>query len=432
MDIKRDYYLQALINRKHNSLIKVITGMRRCGKSYLLNKLFYNHLIEDGVQPSHIIRFAFDSADDLAKIGENLYEINKSKRKVDAQKFVNFIKSQIEDGGRYYLLLDEVQNLDGFEYVLNGYLARYNLDVYVTGSNAKFLSKDIITEFAGRGDEIYVQPLSFAEFMSVFNGGKAEGFQQYITYGGLPFVVTLPTYEQKIKYLKTLFEETYIRDIKTRYSIRKNNAEINDLLDILSSSIGSLTNPYKLSKTFKSVNNKAITRSTINKYIGYIQDSFLIDEVKQYNVKGKKYIGSIKKYYFTDLGLRNARINFRQLEQTHSMENVIFNELKLRGFNVDVGVVEYRTKTPDGKSTRAKTEIDFVANKGFEKYYIQSAFSMPTIQKEQQEQRSLLGVNDQFKKIIITGNFEQCHYNEQGILIINIYDFLLNPDSLKI
>ena len=430
--IKRDYYLQELINRKHNSLIKVITGMRRCGKSYLLNIIFYDHLIKSGVSSDHIIRFAFDSADDLNKIGEDLLSISENNKKVDPKKFIEYINKKLKDSEVYYLLLDEVQNLGGFESVLNGYLRKSNLDIYVTGSNAKFLSKDVITEFAGRGDEINMLPLSFAEFMTNFPGEKSEGLQEYMTYGGLPFVTLLSTPEQKIAYLKNLFEETYLTDIKKRYKLRKNNAEIDELLNILSSSIGSFTNPTKLSNTFQSLKNKSITRNTIEKYIEYIKDSFLIDEARQYDIKGKKYINSPRKYYFSDLGLRNARINFRQLEESHSMENIIFNELKLRGFNVDIGIVEQRIKDNKGNEQRKKLEIDFVANKGYNRYYIQSALAMPTSKKEQQEQRSLIKINDSFKKIIITGGFTPQHYNDNGILIINIYDFLLNPNSLNL
>ena len=432
MNINRDFYLQKLIDRKHNSLIKVITGIRRCGKSYLLNTIFYNYLKDKGVKEDHIIKFAFDSAQDLSLIGEDLIEINEKNNKVNPQKFIEYIQTKIKDNEMYYLLLDEVQNLGGFETVLNGYLRKNNIDIYVTGSNAKFLSKDVITEFAGRGDEIKMLPLSFAEFMSTFKGEKAEGLQEYMTYGGLPLVVSFKTPEQKISYLKNLFEETYINDIKTRYNLRRNTVEIDELLNILSSSIGSLTNPTKLTKTFKTVKNKTITRNTIEKYIEYIKDSFLIDEAKQFDIKGKKYINSPQKYYFTDLGLRNAKINFRQLEETHSMENVIFNELKLRGYNVDVGIIEQRVKDKNGKSIRQRLEIDFIANKGHTRYYIQSAFALPTIEKEQQEQRSLLKVKDSFKKIIVVGGFTPQHYNDDGVLIINIYDFLLNSNSLNI
>lgn len=430
--IERKFYLEQIICRKHNGLIKVITGMRRCGKSYLLNTIFYNHLLSEGVDESHIIRFAFDSADDLSLIGEDLIELMKNNKNVEPKKFMKYLNSQIKDDNMYYLLLDEIQNLGAFEAVLNGYLRKDNLDIYVTGSNAKFLSKDVITEFAGRGDEIKMLPLSFSEFMSVYKGEKGVGLQEYMTYGGLPFVVGLSTPEQKITYLKRLFEETYVTDIKKRNSLKRNSAEIDELLDVLSSAIGSLTNPTKLSNTFKSQKNKTISRNTIEKYIEFIKDSFLIDEAKQYDIKGKKYIGSPQKYYFSDLGLRNARINFRQLEESHSMENVIFNELKLRGYNVDVGVVEHRVKNDQGKEERRRLEVDFVANKGFNRYYIQSALAMPTLEKEEQEERSLIKIDDSFKKIIVTGGFVPQHYNEKGILIINIYDFLLNPNSLML
>lgn len=430
MDINRQYYLEQLINRKHNSLIKVITGMRRCGKSYLLNKIFYNHLLESGVSEDHIIKFAFDSAQDLDLIGEDLISLSNSNQKVNPSKFLQYINSKTKDDGMYYLLLDEIQNLSGFEMVLNGYLRMDNLDIYVTGSNAKFLSKDILTEFSGRGDEVKMLPLSFAEFMTTYQGEKQQALQQYMTYGGLPFVALLPTDEQKISYLKNLFEETYITDIKKRYKLRKNNAELDELLNILSSSIGSLTNPTKLCNTFKSKKNKTITRNTIEKYIEYIKDSFLIDEAKQYDIKGKKYINSPQKYYFIDLGLRNAKINFRQLEPTHSLENIIFNELKLRGFNVDVGIVEQRIKQNDTYS-RQKYEIDFVANKGYQRFYIQSAFSMLLPQKEQQELRPFLAIDNSFKKIIVTSDFIPKHYNDDGVLLINIFDFLLDPNSLN-
>ena len=431
MNIKREQYLNELIVRKHNTLIKIITGIRRCGKSYLLNTIFYDHLIKSGIKEDHIIKFAFDSANDLSLINEDLIELSLNNRKVDPKKFINYINRQIKDNQMYYLLLDEIQNLGAFESVLNGYLRQNNIDIYVTGSNAKFLSKDIITEFAGRGDEINMLPLSFSEFMSTYEGNKEQAFQEYITYGGLPFVCLLKTNEQKINYLKRLFLETYLTDIKKRYNIKNNSEELDELLNILSSSIGSLTNPTKLSNTFKSVKNKSISKTTIAKYIEYIKDSFLIDEVRQYDIKGKKYINSPKKYYFSDLGLRNARINFRQLEQTHSMENIIFNELKLRGFNVDIGIIKQRVKDKNNQNIRQRLEVNFVANKGSNKIYIQSAFSIPNLEKEKQEQRPLIKINDSFKKVIITSGFVSKHYNEQGILIMNIYDFLLDPNSLN-
>ena len=431
MNIKREQYLNELIVRKHNTLIKIITGIRRCGKSYLLNTIFYDHLIKSGIKEDHIIKFAFDSANDLSLINEDLIELSLNNRKVDPKKFINYINRQIKDNQMYYLLLDEIQNLGAFESVLNGYLRQNNIDIYVTGSNAKFLSKDIITEFAGRGDEINMLPLSFSEFMSTYEGNKEQAFQEYITYGGLPFVCLFKNNEQKINYLKRLFEETYLTDIKKRYNIKNNSEELDELLNILSSSIGSLTNPTKLSNTFKSVKNKSISKTTIAKYIEYIKDSFLIDEVRQYDIKGKKYINSPKKYYFSDLGLRNARINFRQLEQTHSMENIIFNELKLRGFNVDIGIINQRVKNKNNQNIRQRLEVNFIANKCSNKIYIQSAFSIPSLEKEQQEQRPLIKINDSFKKVIITSGFISKHYNEQGILIMNIYDLLLDPNSLN-
>ena len=431
MNIKREQYLNELIVRKHNTLIKIITGIRRCGKSYLLNTIFYDHLIKSGIKEDHIIKFAFDSANDLSLINEDLIELSLNNRKVDPKKFINYINRQIKDNQMYYLLLDEIQNLGAFESVLNGYLRQNNIDIYVTGSNAKFLSKDIITEFAGRGDEINMLPLSFCEFMSTYEENKEQAFQEYITYGGLPFVCLFKNNEQKINYLKRLFEETCLTDIKKRYNIKNNSEELDELLNILSSSIGSLTNPTKLSNTFKSVKNKSISKTTIIKYIEYIKDSFLIDEVRQYDIQGKKYINSPKKYYFSDLGLRNARINFRQLQQTHSMENIIFNELKLRGFNVDIGIINQRVKNKNNQNIRQRLEVNFIANKCSNKIYIQSAFSIPSLEKEQQEQRPLIKINDSFKKVIITSGFISKHYNEQGILIMNIYDFLLDPNSLN-
>ena len=336
MEIKRDFYLKKLISRRNNGLIKVITGIRRCGKSYLLNTIFYNYLLENGVDENHIIRFAFDSADDLYLIGESLIKIEKEKRRVDPEKFMAYIRSKMTDNGMYYLLLDEVQMLDCFESVLNGYLRKDNMDVYVTGSNAKFLSKDIITEFAGRGDEIHMYPLSFSEFMSVYKGDKYEGLSEYMLYGGIPSVVIREDFNDKIAALENLFGEIYISDIYKRNKVR-NQGELEDLLNILSSSIGSLTNPEKLKNTFRTVKKSKITANTVKKYLDYFEDSFLIESAQRYDIKGKAYIETPKKYYFSDLGLRNARINFRQFEQTHAMENVIYNELRMRGYSVDVG-----------------------------------------------------------------------------------------------
>ncbi len=429
MEIKRDFYLNKLINRKHNGLVKVITGIRRCGKSYLLNTIFYNYLIESGVDEKHIIRFAFDSADDLYLIGENLITIEKEKRGADPEKFMTYIRSQMIDDEMYYLLLDEVQMLDCFESVLNSYLRKNNADVYVTGSNAKFLSKDIITEFAGRGDEIHMYPLNFSEFMSVYKGDKYEGLSEYMLYGGIPLVVLRGDANDKISSLETLFGEIYIRDIFKRNKVR-NQGELEDLLNILSSSIGSLTNPEKLKNTFRTVKKSRITSNTVKKYLDYLEDSFLIESAQRYDIRGKAYIETPKKYYFSDLGLRNARIAFRQFEQTHAMENVIYNELRMRGYNVDVGVVTI-AENKDGKVVRKYLEVDFVCNLGSVRYYIQSAYSIPSEEKMLQEIRPFRKIDDSFKKIIITKDMVPKHYDEHGILILNIYDFLLEPSSIE-
>lgn len=429
MEIRRDFYLDKLIKRRHNGLIKVITGIRRCGKSYLLNTLFYHQLLVNGVDESHIIRFAFDSADDLSLIGENLIQIEKEKRRVDPEKFMAYIRSKLTGQGMYYLLLDEVQLLDCFESVLNGYLRKENMDVYVTGSNAKFLSKDIITEFAGRGDEIHMYPLSFSEFMSVYKGDKYEGLSEYMLYGGIPLVVLRDDANDKAVALENLFSEIYIRDIYKRNKIR-NQGELEDLLNILSSSIGSLTNPEKLKNTFRTVKKSRITSNTVKKYLNYFEDSFLIESAKRYDIRGKAYIETPKKYYFSDLGLRNARINFRQFEQTHSMENVIYNELRMRGYSVDVGVVII-AENKDGKVTRKQLEVDFICNMGSSRYYIQSAYSIPDEEKMLQETRPFRKIDDSFKKIIVTKDMVPKHYDEHGILTLNIYDFLLDAASLE-
>lgn len=429
MEIRRDLYLNKLIKRKNNGLIKVVTGIRRCGKSYLLNNLFYNHLIESGVAADHIIRFAFDSADDLYLIGESLIQIEKEKRGVDPEKFMAYIRSQIVDNGMYYLLLDEIQLLDCFETVLNGYLRKDNMDVFVTGSNAKLLSKDIITQFAGRGDEVHMYPLSFAEFMTIYKGDKYAGLEEYMLYGGIPIVVLREDANEKASILENLFTEIYLRDITQRNRV-KNIGELEDLLNILSSSIGSLTNPEKLKNTFKSVKKSKITSQTIKKYIDYFEDSFLIESALRYDIKGKSYIETPKKYYFSDLGLRNARINFRQFEPTHSMENVIYNELRMRGYNVDVGVVATTEKNQEGKIVRKQLEVDFVCNLGSSRYYIQSAYSLPDGTKRTQEIRPFRKIDDSFKKIVITKDFVHPYYDDYGILTVNIYDFLLDPEII--
>ena len=430
MEIRRDFYLDKLIKRKNNGLIKVITGIRRCGKSYLLNNLFYHHLLESGVAADHIIRFAFDSADDLYRIGESLIGIEKEKRGADPEKFMAYVRTKVVDDGMYYLLLDEIQMLDCFEAVLNSYLRKDNMDVFVTGSNAKLLSKDIATEFAGRGDEVHMYPLSFAEFMSVYKGDKYMGLSEYTLYGGIPLVVLRDGANDKAAALQNLFREIYIRDIVRRNRV-KNIGELEDLLNILSSAIGSLTNPEKLKNTFRTVKKSKITSNTIKKYLDYFEDSFLIESAQRYDIKGKAYIETPKKYYFSDLGLRNARINFRQFEQTHSMENVIYNELRMRGYSVDVGVVPIAEKDRNGKVTRKQLEVDFVCNLGSSRYYIQSAYTLPDETKRTQEVRPFRKIDDSFKKIIITRDMVPTQYDEYGILTINIYDFLLDPKCLE-
>lgn len=415
MEIKRDYYLNKLITKKHNGLIKVITGIRRCGKSYLLFTLFKNHLTESGVADDHIVEIPFDSFE------------NKKYR--DPEILYPYVKEQIADDGMYYILLDEVQLLGEFESVLNGFMRMKNVDVYVTGSNARFLSKDIITEFRGRGDELHIQPLSFAEFMSVYDGNKYDGWNEYVLYGGLPPVVLLRTAEQKIELLKSLFQETYINDIISRHSV-KHRDEFEELINILASAIGSLTNPKKLTDTFKSKKNKVISSNTIKSYLDYLCDAYVVSRATRYDIKGKKYIDTPQKYYFSDVGIRNACINFRQLEENHTMENIIYNELIARNFNVDVGIITATGKDNDGKSVRKQLEVDFVCNKGSKRYYIQSAFSIPDREKMEQESNSLLRIDDSFKKIIVVKDLPAPTYTEDGILVISVYDFLLNSNSL--
>lgn len=415
MEIKRDHYLNKLIMKKHNGLIKVVTGIRRCGKSYLLFTLFKNHLLEDGIDENHIIEIAFDSFE------------NKQYR--DPEILYPFVKSQIADDKMYYILLDEVQLLSEFESVLNGFMRIRNVDVYVTGSNARFLSRDIITEFRGRGDELHMYPLSFAEFMSVYCGNKYDGWKDYVLYGGLPPIVLLPTPEQKIEFLKNLFKETYINDIIGRHNI-KNKGEFEELIDILSSGIGSLTNPKKIADTFKSKKQKTISVNTIKSYLDYLCDAFVVNRAIRYDIKGRKYIDTPQKYYFTDVGLRNARINFRQIEENHTMENIIFNELLVRDFNVDVGIVNVVQRNQNNNSVRKQLEVDFVCNKGSRRYYVQSAFAIPDGEKLQQEANSFTHIDDSFKKIIVVKDAPAPWYTEEGILVIGVYDFLLNEDSL--
>lgn len=415
MEIKRDYYLQKLIAKKHNGLIKVITGVRRCGKSYLLFNLFKQHLLEAGVSEDHIIEIPFDSFE------------NKKYR--DPEILYPYVKEKLVDEQKYYILLDEVQLLGEFESVLNGFMRIPNVDVYVTGSNAKFLSKDIITEFRGRGDELHMNPLSFAEFMSVYDGNKYDGWNEYVFYGGLPPVVLLPTPEQKIELLKRLFDETYVNDIVGRHRIR-NKEEFEELINILSSGIGSLTNPKKLADTFKTKKRIKISVNTIKSYLDYLCDAFIVSRAARYDIKGRKYIDTPQKFYFTDVGLRNARINFRQIEENHTMENVLFNELVARDFNVDVGVVVTRECDGSGNRQQKQLEVDFVCNKGAKRYYVQSAFAIPDEAKMQQESCSLLRIHDTFKKIIVVKDTPAPWYTDNGILVISVYDFLLNADSL--
>ncbi len=409
MIIERKKYMQQLVQSKHNGLVKIITGIRRCGKSFLLFNLFKSQLEKEGIDKEHIIEMAFD---DFA---------NREYR--DPEKFYQYVKAQIKDGRMYYVLLDEVQMMDQFEDVLNGLLHIPNVDVYVTGSNAKFLSKDIITEFRGRGYQIHVSPLSFSEFMTTYNGSKEDGWIEYLQYGGLPPVVLQPNDEEKIKFLKDLWQETYLIDILNRNHI-KNNAELEELLCVLASGIGGLINPQKLSNTFKTNKNVSISPATLKSYISYCSDAFLIEEANRYDVKGRKYIGTPMKYYFSDLGLHNALLNFRQVEKTHLMENAIYCELRRQGFNVDVGVVTINGKDENGSSYRKQLEVDFVCNKGSRRCYIQSALSLPSQEKIDQETNSLRRLDDGFERIVIVGDHMSCNHDDNGILFMSIYDFM--------
>ena len=417
MNINRDKYLNDLINRMHNGMIKVVTGIRRCGKSYLIFTIFKSYLLEQGVDEKHIISIELDQ--------------RKDKKYRNPDTILDFIESCITDEGQYYVLLDEVQLLEDFEEVLNSLLHIKNVDVYVTGSNSKFLSKDVITEFRGRGDEIHIYPLTFKEFMQVYEGDIYHGWAEYVIYGGLPLTVTMKTEEQKINYLTKLFEETYLIDIIERHRIDKTQ-ELEDLVNILASAIGSLTNVPKIEATFRSVVQSNISGNTIRQYIEYLEDAFVINKASRYNVKGRKYIGTPLKYYFEDVGLRNARLGFRQIEETHIMENIVYNELRSRGYSVDVGVVEKRGVNSEGKTERTYLEIDFIANLGSKRYYIQSAFSMLTEEKRLQEKASLVNVNDSFKKIILVKDVMNVTRDEDGITTMSIYDFLLKENSLEL
>lgn len=416
MEIKRDIYLQKLINRMHNGMIKAITGIRRSEKSFLLFTIYRNYLKSQGVTDDHIIAIELD-----------MFENEKYR---NPRTLLEYVKRQMTDEGDYYIFLDEVQLLPSFESVLNSFLHMRNVDVYVTGSNSKFLSKDVITEFRGRGDEVHVYPISFREYMEVFNGDKYEGWSSYVSFGGLPLTVTMVTDEQRMEYLTRLFEETYIKDIIERNHIEKVQ-EINDLINILASGIGSLTNASKIEATFKSVIHSDISLNTIRAYIDHLKDAFIINEVNRYDVKGRKYIGTPLKYYFEDVGLRNARLGFRQVEETHLMENIIYNELRVRGYQVDVGVVIKRSRTEEGVQEKKQLEIDFVANMGSKRYY-KSAFSLPDSEKRIQEKASLISVKDSFKKIIIVKDVVKPFHDNDGILTMSIYDFFLDEHSLEL
>ncbi len=417
MEIKRDVYLNKLIRKKKNGLIKVVTGVRRCGKSYLLFNLFHDHLLDNGVADDHIIEIALDD--------------RSNKKLRDPDVILKFIKESIKDKEDYYIILDEVQYLDEFEDVLNSLLHIRNADVYVTGSNSKFLSSDVITQFRGRGDEIHVYPLSFSEYVSAYQGSQDEAWDDYLVYGGLPLVLTMEEPEDKAEYLYSLFQKVYISDIIERHNVR-NKAEIDELVDVLASAIGSYTNQNKLVRTFKSIKNKNISDKTIKKYTDYLIDSYLISKADRYDIKGKKYIGKLSKYYFEDVGLRNARLGFRQIEETHLMENIIYNELRVRGYHVDVGVVEYYETKADEKRGKKQLEVDFVATKGSEKYYIQSAFALSSAEKVNQEQRGLLSIPDFFRKIVVVGDNIKVRRDENGIITIGLRNFLLDENSLKL
>ncbi len=400
----------------NNGLVKVITGIRRCGKSYLLNNIFYNYLLSIGIKDEQIIKISLDDLENLPLL--------------DAQKLNEYIKSKLVLNKQYYLFLDEIQEVKNFIPLLNGLMKISNLDIYVTGSNSKFLSKDIITEFRGRGDQIHVNPLSFREYFYASNKDFYEALDEYLTYGGMPFILSRETPKMKMEYLINLYNEIYLKDIKERYSI-KNDAELDELLDIVSSSVGSLTNSSKLENTFKSIKNVSISRNTIESYLNIFEESFLINCSLRYDVKGKKYIGTPKKYYFTDLGLRNARLHFRQTEKNHLMENMIYNELKYRGYLVDIGVVTINEKNESGAYVRKQTEVDFVVNNGDKRFYIQSAYEMPSLIKENQETRPLLNIGDSFKKIVIVNDNISQKINDQGIVFIGLKEFLLNDNLLE-
>lgn len=411
-EIKRDVYLNKIINKKENGLIKIVTGIRRCGKSYLLDPMYKNYLLESGVKENHIIKLDLDE--------------RKNNKYLNPDELDQYIRSLIIDKEQYYLILDEIQKVDDFESVLNGFLHINNLDVYVTGSNSKFLSSDIVTEFRGRGDEIRIYPLSFSEFLSAFDGSKDEAWEQYIVYGGLPRILSFKTEIEKSEYLKNLFDKTYLSDIVERNKIQRVDV-LDSMVNILASSVGSLTNPNKLSNTFESNGIKDVSINTLSSYINFLQDAFLIEKAERYDVKGKKYIQTPFKFYFSDIGLRNCRLNFRQQEETHIMENIIYNELLYRGYNVDVGVVEIR----EGDNKK-QVEVDFVCNQYNKRYYVQSSLNLPTREKTLQEERPLMNIPDNFKKIIVVKDDIKSWISEEGILIVGLKEFLLNQNSLDL
>ena len=417
MEIKRDIYLELLIRKENNGLVKIVTGVRRCGKSYLLFNLFHDHLLDKGVRGDHIIEIALDDRS------------NKELR--DPDNMLKYVKERIVDKDTYYIILDEVQLLPEFEDVLNSFMHIRNADVYVTGSNSKFLSSDLVTEFRGRGDEIRIYPLSFREYCSVYEGSVGDAWNDYFTYGGLPLILSRKTEEEKAEYLSSLFQKVYLSDIVDRHNVR-NREELDELVDILASAVGSLTNPLKLANTFKSVKKKSISDKTLKKYMDYLMDAFLVSKAVRYDIKGRKYIGSPAKFYFEDVGLRNARLNFRQMEENHIMENIIYNELRIRGFCVDVGVVEQFGKSSENKTTKKQLEVDFVATRGSEKYYIQSAFAIDSPNKQEQEERPLNAIGDSFKKIIVVRDDIKVRRNEMGLVTMGIRNFLLDENSLNL
>ena len=415
MEIKRDIYLQRLIRKEKNGLIKIVTGVRRCGKSYLLFNLFHDYLTGKGVDGDHIIEVALDDRS------------NKELR--DPDNMLSYVKSGITDNRTYYIILDEIQLLGEFEDVLNSLLHIRNADIYVTGSNSRFLSSDVITEFRGRGDEIRMYPLSFAEYSSVYEGSADEAWDDYCVYGGLPLILSRDSAEEKAGYLTSLFQKVYLSDIIDRHNVR-NRDELDELVDVLASAVGSLTNPVKLANTFKTIKKKTISDKTLKNYLDYLIDAFFVSKAVRYDIRGRKYIGSPAKYYFEDVGLRNARLNFRQTEENHIMENIIYNELRIRGFRVDVGVVETSVKTDD-KTSKKQLEVNFIATRGNEKYYIQSAFAMPTPEKREQEARPLNAIGDSFKKIVVVRENIKPRRDDMGIVTVGIRNFLLDERILS-